>query len=297
MADRKNIMRSFAAFLLAGLCFLSALPKQADAAEWYVSFNGSGLNANFNSSMIADAVSGMQPDDSTSFSVDIRNNSNKAADWYMSNDVIQSMEESIRMQAGAAYSYKLEYRSADGQDTVLYDSDTVGGENSEGLGEASSALADYFYLDRMAAGQSGQVVLTVGLDGETVINSYQDSMATIQMTFAVEGVETPEQPPRFPRPTPPAPSVPDPEPEKPSNTPKPSNPSKPSQPSKPASTPEYETIEDERPPLITLTTPQTGDDGSAIIWSVAACGFGSALFIYGFVMLKGKKRKEDGEHA
>jgi hypothetical protein len=73
---------------------------------------------------------------------------------------------------------------------VLFSSDTVGGDTvdaaGEGLHEATDALADYFYLDTLSSGQSGTVTLKIALDGETQGNDYQDTLADLQMNFAVE---------------------------------------------------------------------------------------------------------------
>jgi hypothetical protein len=56
----------------------------------------------------------------------------------------------------------------------------------EGLHEATDALTDYFYLDTLSSGQSGTVTLKIALDGETQGNDYQDTLADLQMNFAVE---------------------------------------------------------------------------------------------------------------
>ena len=55
-----------------------------------------------------------------------------------------------------------------------------------GLHEATSALKDYFYLDTLTTGQTGKVTLNVALDGESQGNRYQDTLADLQMNFAVE---------------------------------------------------------------------------------------------------------------
>ena len=51
-------------------------------------------------------------------------------------------------------------------------------------------MENYFYLDRLESGQSGSVSLYVQLEGETQGNDYQDTLARLQMNFAVEKVET-----------------------------------------------------------------------------------------------------------
>ncbi len=82
------------------------------------------------------------------------------------------------------------YYDPSGAEVVLYDSETVGGEGTsyvgKGLEQATDSLDDFFYLDRLDAGKAGSVHLKVILDGETQGNGYQDTLARLQMNFAVE---------------------------------------------------------------------------------------------------------------
>ena len=81
---------------------------------------------------------------------------------------------------------------ADNTENVLYDSTTVGGEGAskagEGLKQVDNSTQEYFYLGRLASGESGIVHLTVGVDGETQGNGYQLTLAKLRMNFATEKV-------------------------------------------------------------------------------------------------------------
>ena len=94
--------------------------------------------------------------------------------------------------AGSSW-YFLRYVDSKNKETVLYDSSTVGGEGSstagEGLKQADASLDEYFYLGRLAKGESGTVYLKVGVEGETGNNGYQQTLAKLRMTFAVEKVK------------------------------------------------------------------------------------------------------------
>ena len=119
----------------------------------------------------------------------------------MTNEVLYSLEDRSANAgtSGGAYTYKLAYTGPDGEEDILFDSDTVGGEGASGAGEglrqATDALSDYFFLDTLKKGQSGKVVLEIALDGDTQGNDYQDTLADLQMNFAVElntgGTDTP----------------------------------------------------------------------------------------------------------
>ncbi len=156
--------------------------------DWNVIFTSAGrVEDNLGgSSMINDRISTMQPGDKITVSVILGNQYNNTTHWYMKNTIIDSMEEAGA--SGGAYGYKLAYVDPAGTETVLFTSQKVGGENSDGLKELEkdNKLNDYFYLGGLAGGQGAKVMLTVELDGETQGNSYQDKVANLSMNFAVE---------------------------------------------------------------------------------------------------------------
>ncbi len=155
------------------------------------------MESNFRTADLDEAVGGLQPGDNIIFSLKLRNENETATDWYMTNEVLYSLEDRSANSAtgGGAYTYLLAYTDVNGTRTVLFDSDTVGGDLSdeagEGLHEATDSLGDYFYLDTLAKGQGGEITLEVALDGETQGNDYQDTLADLQMNFAVELNENP----------------------------------------------------------------------------------------------------------
>lgn len=159
---------------------------------WVVDFNGEKMNSNFDSSALSSEVYKLLPGDSIELQVGIKNTSEGETDWYMTNEILQSLEESQSVAEGGAYTYELTYVDHTNQETVLYSSETVGGEGTDGAGgglhQATDSLEDYFYLDRLKNGESGTVHLTVALDGETQGNAYQDTLAKLRMNFAVEKV-------------------------------------------------------------------------------------------------------------
>ena len=173
------------------LCLLLALsiPALADHLDgesgWTVVFTADAkMESNFSTSGYTDAVSQLLPGDDVTLTVALINAYNLEADWYMSNEVITSLEDSSSA-SGGAYEYELTYNGPGGSRT-LYSSETVGGEDSEGLHEATNALEDFFFLDTIPAGARATVELTVKLDGETQGNDYAKTMADLSMNFAVE---------------------------------------------------------------------------------------------------------------
>jgi hypothetical protein len=190
---RKKLLGLLMALLL--LCSIS-VPAFAEALAGDVTFTSGGrmVEENFNVDQIFDAL---EPGDSATYTVYIHNQHPSTTRWYMSNEVLKSLEDSAAAGQiyGGVYSYKLSYVGPGGSQ-VIYDSERVGGdegfqqdgdsEERVGLHEATSNLEDYFFLDTLNSGESGVVTLTVSLEGETQGNIYQNTAARIQMNFAVE---------------------------------------------------------------------------------------------------------------
>lgn len=161
----------------------------AGSRDWLVEFDGEEMQSNFSSEEMAEEIYGILPGDTMDLQVSIKNSGEEAMDWYLSNEILKSLEEGSQAEGGA-YTYRLAYTDGNGEETLLYDSSTVGGEGSsqagEGLHQATNALEDFLYLDQLDTGEGGTVNLRVTLDGETQGNSYQNTLAALQMNFAAE---------------------------------------------------------------------------------------------------------------
>ncbi len=181
------------------------------ADNWSVTFTSEKkMESNFKTSNIDDVIYGMQPGDSAVIEINIVSNYGEKVNWYMRNKVLKSLEDKSynSITSGGAYGYRLVYVSPENKETVLFSSDRVGGESTvdgrTGLKQATSSLEDYFFLDDFSKGEKGKILLTVSLDGETQGNDYQDTLADLEMQFAVEIIPTtPNTPPDTP-PTPPS---------------------------------------------------------------------------------------------
>lgn len=189
---KKILCLAIAAVMAAGIVETAYSEEFKSEKDWYVNFDGEKMNSNFSSREMAQEIYGILPGDTMEMEVHIKNSAEGQTDWYMTNEILKSLEEGSKAKNGA-YTYALTYDDAAGEETVLYNSDTVGGEGTdaagEGLHQATDALDEYFYLDRLDTEKSGTVHLTVCLEGETQGNNYQNTLARLQMNFAVEEVE------------------------------------------------------------------------------------------------------------
>ena len=178
---------------------VSAEDRQGESG-WEVTFNGKKMESNFTSAKMGDEINAMQPGDSVELTITLRNTFDGKADWYMKNEVLKALEDAGDA-AGGAYDYLLTYTDTAGETSTLYSSENFGGDgriNGVGLHGATQTLDDYFYLDRMGSRDKGTVKLKVALDGETLVNNYQNTYARLQMDFATELVDADTPAPNSP---------------------------------------------------------------------------------------------------
>ncbi len=172
---------------------VTAFAEERQGAEgWQVIFDGKNMNSNFSAANMDDEIYNMQPGDSVELTIALKSNFNGKTDWYMRNQVLESLEDAGKAEGGA-YDYLLTYTDTAGETTTLYSSEYFGGEgryNGVGLHGATKTLDEFFYLDRLGNGEAGTVKLKVRLDGETQGNDYQNTLAKLQMDFATEVAES-----------------------------------------------------------------------------------------------------------
>ena len=188
---KRILCLAMAAIMAVGIHTTAFAETLQGGSDWKVEFDGSKMSSNFTSADMKKDIFRLQPGDTMELQVGLKNTSEKDADWYMTNEVLKSLEDSQSIAEGGAYGYRLTYVGPDKKETVLYDSETVGGEDAkkgEGLHQATDALNQYLYLDRLSKGDVASVHLTVKLDGETQGNDYQDTLASLQMSFAADPV-------------------------------------------------------------------------------------------------------------
>ncbi len=170
--------------------FVGKNEAQAATEElaWTVSYNGSAMTSDYN--VDKSTILGIFPGDTVSYQVTYANNSDKAADFYMSSDVLKSLEDDTDGNtSGGGYSYSVSY-TLSGTTTSIYSNDTLGGDNADivGLNQATDNKNTYVYVGRLSAGQSGLVTINVVLDGNSQDNSYMTKLATLDIRFGVEAV-------------------------------------------------------------------------------------------------------------
>lgn len=174
--------------LMAGLVSSLTLPVVAADTNGIVTFTKEGQMSenDLDKKVYLEEIANMQPGDSRTIEMQVKNDYAKSTNWYLSNEVIQSLQGAdAERDLGGGYEYRLSYEGPSGS-TTLYESRALGGNGYEGLHEAANGLDDYVFLDTLDPNQSGIVKLDIVLDGETQGNDYQEKIAEVALQFATE---------------------------------------------------------------------------------------------------------------
>ena len=100
----KRTMRTVLLVLLLAVFPASVFADDAGS----VTYDGENLVSDYN----AIDVSDLQPGDSQTYTIKVQNDGDEETDWWLSNEVVQSLEDSTEA-SGGAYTYILQYNGED----------------------------------------------------------------------------------------------------------------------------------------------------------------------------------------
>ena len=175
---------------------------ESQKVNGYCYFNGNDVVCDFDTNVIADTVSGLEPGDDVTFEVKFENKYKTTTNWYMRNEALKTLEQSYDRTQNGGYTYILTHVDPKGNETVLFNNSTVGGEytmptdgsktshggenTGEGLHQATNAADEWFFIQTLKKGQSGKTRLYVKFDGDSEVNDYMDTKGELLLAYAVE---------------------------------------------------------------------------------------------------------------
>lgn len=163
-------------------------------AKGSVEFTGSN-ELKLSSTDLGTEFNHMAPGETKTQSVTIINSNQNTTDFYMKTEALKKLEEA-HQASGGAYKITLELVK-DGASTSIYDSSLGGAKTGEsgdikadtqgilGLNTSEIATGSTF-LATLKNGQTAELKLTVGLDGESIRNAAQNTYANAEGTLGLE---------------------------------------------------------------------------------------------------------------
>ena len=150
------------------------------------------------SSNLGEEFVGMAPGQTVDQTITISNQNGRTAEFYMNTKALQALEDSNTANGGA-YNIQLQIEK-NGSKISLYGSslggaatgtdDKIVGDEKGILNMNSSGIAsDTTYLTTLGSGESVNLILTIGLDGESIRNAdgntYAKALGELGMSFLV----------------------------------------------------------------------------------------------------------------
>ena len=156
-------------------------------------FDGTSINNSNAAADIDEEIANLEPGDSVTFVFQYKNESGNDTDWYLDNEVVETLEDSSEAAADGGYTYELINEGKKEGTVTIFSSAAVAGADAEnpdkedkGLKSATNATDDWLYIDTLKNGQSGVTKLTVALDGESQANGYQSTKGQLRIAYGVE---------------------------------------------------------------------------------------------------------------
>lgn len=107
----RRALSLFLALVLSMAMCVTGHAEEITKSGWLADFTGNAIQSNFKPSDLYAALCELQPGDTAELQVDVKNTSKEYAQWYLSNDTIQTLEDTRKTAKNGGYSYRLTYTS------------------------------------------------------------------------------------------------------------------------------------------------------------------------------------------
>lgn len=174
---------------------LSIAPIKAQDMNPSVTFDGSTtLKYNGDTKEFGKAFENMVPSQKRTLNIDLKNDSDKEVNFYMTTKVLEAFEDA-KSATNGAYHVSLSL-TQNNKETYIY-GDQEGamvGANENGLYDLNGSLNDKYMIAKLSAQETATVSLTVELDGMTLRNDYQGLPGMFQFDFTAQYDNTVQTP-------------------------------------------------------------------------------------------------------
>lgn len=152
----------------------------------------SGVTADGGNADLGAAFEGVAPGETRTQTITLVNDNGQTADFYMSTEVLQALEESREQAAGAGYDIVLTAAGTELYNSTLggYGTEDSGGSREGLRGMNNSALSGDVLVATLAKGESAEITLQIHFDGEAMDSSastvdYSNAIGEVSFGFKV----------------------------------------------------------------------------------------------------------------
>lgn len=190
----KNLIIAAAFSFIGFMCFSNEAKAEEHKLEWDITYTqDQQLTSTFDASKAK--FDDVMPGDTIVYQVNMINNYSGSADFFMEANVLKTLELGDgNNQTGAANGAYEYYIVSSQLEMPVFSSDTVGGDTDfddvVGLSQISGQENAFLSLGTVEAGKSGNVVITIKLDGNTQDNSYKSQLGQLQFVFGAEPTDS-----------------------------------------------------------------------------------------------------------
>lgn len=160
---------------------LSVLPANA-ASSPLIEFDGDAQNYfEFSTSQdeLTDKFIGMMPGESREETFTLVNKDKREMKYYLNTQVLKDLGEDAKT-IGAVYEITF---LRDGEE---FYSGTIGGENGSLVDLSGQSMGENMLMATLAENESTKITMRIGIDGDSMDNSYQNAEGELQFKFSVQ---------------------------------------------------------------------------------------------------------------
>lgn len=165
------------------MCMVMMLSvSQVNALSPLIEFDGDAQNYfefNTNPQELTDKFIGMMPGESRDETFTLMNHDQREMKFYLNTQVLKDLGEDAQA-IGAVYEISF---LRDGEE---FYKGTIGGENGSLVDLSGQSMGENMLMASLAKNESTQITMRIGIDGDSMGNSYQNAEGELQFRFSVQ---------------------------------------------------------------------------------------------------------------
>lgn len=161
---------------------LSVNVAKAEDDSPFITFDGNAsqyFEFNTNQNKLTDKFMGMMPGEERSETFTLVNNDQREMKFYLNTQVLKDLSEDSKTK-GAVYEISF---TRDGEEFYR---GTIGGEDGSLVDLSGQNMGENMLMASLKENEKSVIKMSIGIDGDSMTNSYQNAAGELQFEFSVE---------------------------------------------------------------------------------------------------------------